>query len=159
MILARFVSLTLLVALLATQPSLAQSTGGVDQAQTPTPPQNGQQQPVSPLQEQPTGIAAEQKAQIDQQRSGQLSQFETAGNGQDQALGEIRLMGRYSEVNGDQTRSFRDPGLNNLAEFNYFMDRRFVKSLGGSTDAPETGDTAGKGYEALVYFDITYLAQ
>jgi hypothetical protein len=31
-----------------------------------------------------------------------------------------------------------------------------VKSLGGSTDAPETGDTAGKGSEALVYFDITY---
>jgi hypothetical protein len=116
----------LLAAFFATQPSLAQSTAGVEQAQTPPPAQNQQQQqPVSPLQEQPTGIAAEQKAQVDNQRSGQLSQFETSGSGQDQALGEIRLMGRYTEVNGDHTRSFRDPGLNDLAEFNYFVDRRF----------------------------------
>ncbi len=31
-----------------------------------------------------------------------------------------------------------------------------VKSLGGSSDAPQTGDVAGKGSDALVYFDITY---
>jgi hypothetical protein len=111
--------------MLSTQPSLAQSTGSSDQSQSPPPPQNPQQQPQSPLQEQPTGIAAEQQAQTNQQRSGQLSQFENSGVGQDQSLGEIRLMGRYTEVNGDQTRSFRDPGLNDLAEFNYFMDRRF----------------------------------
>src|SRR5689334_10640925 len=104
----RFSYFALLVAMLATQPSFAQSTGAADQSQSPPPPQNPQQIPQSPLQDQPTGIAAEQKAQADAQRSGQLSQFETTGVGQDQSLGEIRLMGRYTEVNGDQTRSFRD---------------------------------------------------
>jgi hypothetical protein len=123
--LIRCLSLVLLLATFAAQSSLAQSSGSSDPSQSPPPPQNPQPQPQNPLQEQPTGIAAEQKAQSDQQRSGQLSQFETNGVGQDQALGEIRLMGRYTEVNGDQTRSFRDTGFNDLAEFNYFVDRRF----------------------------------
>ncbi len=116
------------MALFATQSSFAQSTSGnsSDQPQSPPPPQNPQQQPTSPLQEQPTGIAAEQKAQTDNQKAGQLSNFETpSGTTQDQSLGEIRLMSRYTEVNGDHTRSFLEPGMNNLAEFNYFMDRRF----------------------------------
>jgi len=122
--LVRYLSLALMSAVLATQPSFAQSTGSSDQT-SPPPPQNPQQAPQSPLQEQPTGIAAEQQAQTQAQRTGQLSQFENSGIGQDQSLGELRLMGRYTEVGGDQTRSFRDPGFNDLAEFNYFMDRRF----------------------------------
>jgi hypothetical protein len=120
--------IALLLALLATQSSLAQSNASSDPAQAPPPPQNAQQvQQQSPLSDQPTGIAAEQKTQQDQQKAGQLTQFETpSGTQQDQALGEIRMMSRYTEVGGDKTRSFRDPGMNNLAEFNYFMDRRFM---------------------------------
>ncbi|MGZ4815014.1 MAG: hypothetical protein ACXVZV_06385 [Terriglobales bacterium] len=115
---------TLLLALGATQIALAQSNTSSDQAQQQ---QNPNQPPPSPLQDQPTGIAAEQKAQQDQQKTGQLSTFETpTTTQQDQALGEIRLMSRYTEVGGDRTRSFRDPGMNDVAEFNYFMDRRFM---------------------------------
>ena len=119
--------IAVLLAFFAVQSSLAQSNASSDQQQTP-PPQNAQQaQQQSPLTDQATGIAAEQKAQQDQQKTGQLTQFETpAGTQQDQELGEIRLMSRYTEVGGDKTRSFRDPGMNNLAEFNYFMDRRFM---------------------------------
>jgi hypothetical protein len=140
--LVRSISFALLLALLATQSSLAQSTGSDPGAQSPPPPQNPQPAPQSPLQEQPTGIAAEQQGQANQQRSGQLSQFETSGTGQDQALGEIRLMGRYTEVGGDQTRSFRDPGFNDLAEFNYFMDRRFgvTRRIQGLTQLRATND-------------------
>jgi hypothetical protein len=116
---------------LATQFSLAQSNTASSQAQSSssqqTASQSGQQQPTSPLQDQPTGIAAEQQAQQTQQKSGQLATFETpSGVQQDQELGEIRLMSRYTEIGGDPTRSFLDPGMNNLAEFNYFMDRRFM---------------------------------
>ena len=46
--------------------------------------------------------------------------------GQDQMVGEVRLMTGYSEINGDQTRSFHTPGANNLAEINYFEDHRFL---------------------------------
>ena len=118
--------IALLLALFATQFSLAQSNSSSDQAQQPSA-QNPNQPAQSPLQDQPTGIAAEQKAQQDQQKTGQLSQFEAPSTTQqDQALGEIRLMSRYTEVGGDRTRSFRDTGMNNLAEFKYFMDRRFL---------------------------------
>src|SRR3954462_677988 len=142
--LVRGVSLALLVAIFAAQSSQAQSSGSSDPSQSPPPPQNPQPQPQNPLQDQPTGIAAEQKAQADQQRSGQLSQFETSGVGQDQSLGEIRLMGRYTEVNGDQTRSFRDPGFNDLAEFNYFMDRRLgvTRRVQGLTQFRATNDSS-----------------
>jgi hypothetical protein len=33
---------------------------------------------------------------------------------------------------------------------------KIVKNLGGDTDAPETGDTAGTGSTPMVYFDIVY---
>jgi len=46
--------------------------------------------------------------------------------GQDQILGEVRLMSGYSEIGGDQTRSFHTPGANDLAEINYFQDMRFL---------------------------------
>ena len=117
-------TLRLLVLLLAIVPvALSQTVTGADQVAAP---QNPNQPLQSPLQDQPTGIAAEQQTQQEAQRSGQLSKFETpAPASQDQALGEIRLMTRYTEIGGDQTRSFRDEGVNNLAEFNYFADRRF----------------------------------
>lgn len=113
------------LAVLAAQFSLAQSNTTSGQGQQTS--SSTQQQPTSPLQDQPTGIAAEQQAQQQSQKSGQLSQFEApTPAAQDQSLGEIRMMTRYTQINGDQTRSFLDPGSNNLAEFNYFMDRRFL---------------------------------
>ena len=48
--------------------------------------------------------------------------------GQDQVLGEFRLMSGYSEIGGDPTRSFHTPGANDLAEFNYFEDHTFLLS-------------------------------
>lgn len=114
------------LAALAAQFSLAQSNTSSGQAQSSSS-STQQQQPTSPLQDQPTGIAAEQQAQQQSQKSGQLTQFETPGGAQqDQSLGEIRLMTRYTQINGDPTRSFLDPGSNNLAEFNYYLDRRFM---------------------------------
>lgn len=122
--------IALLVALFAAQLSLAQSNTSSAPAQQPqsSNQQNSNQpQDTSPLQNQPTGIAAEEQAQSTTQKSGQLSQFETpSGTQQDQEFGEIRLMSRYTQLGGDQSLSFLDPGLNDLAEFNYFMDRRFM---------------------------------
>ena len=46
--------------------------------------------------------------------------------GQDQVVGEVRLMSGYSEIGGDADRSFHTPGANDLAEFNYFEDHRFL---------------------------------
>jgi hypothetical protein len=124
----------ILLAALAVQFSLAQSNPTSGQSQQSSSSSSSAQstsstqpQQQSPLQDQPTGIAAEQQAQQQTQKSGQLSQFEApSGTQQDQSLGEIRLMTRYTQINGDPTRSFLDPGSNNLAEFNYFMDRRFL---------------------------------
>ena len=97
------------LAALAAQLSLAQSNTTSGQAQQAN--SSTQQQPTSPLQDQPTGIAAEQQAQQQSQKTGQLSQFETpTPAAQDQALGEIRMMTRYTQINGDPTRSFLDPG-------------------------------------------------
>lgn len=53
-----------------------------------------------------------------------VSNASTAG--QDQMIGEVRLMSGYSEIGGDATRSFHTPGANDLAEFNYFEDHRFL---------------------------------
>lgn len=122
----RIAGVLALLAMFTSQLSLAQSSDSQAQQQPQTQTQQTQQQ-QSPLQDQPTGIAAEQQAQQNQQRSGQLTRFETpTATQQDQELGEIRMMSRYTEIGGDTTRSFLDPGLNDLAEFNYFMDRRFL---------------------------------
>lgn len=95
-----------------------------------------------------------------QQNKPQQAQFDISGGTQteeDQLLGEFRLMDRYTELNGDRTRSFRVPGSNNLAEFNLFIDRKFFNTkhrfqfLGmyrGTDDSsisPER-DTLQKGY-------------
>jgi len=129
----RLVGVPVLLVALATQLALAQSSTNSGQAQPPPAQASNQQsgsstnQPESPLQQQPTGIAAEQQAQVNSQKSGQLSQFETpSGTQQDQMLGEIRLMTRYTQIGGDATRSFLDPGLNDLADVNYFRDHSFL---------------------------------
>ncbi len=95
-------------------------------AQNPPPPSSsdtGQpQQPQNPLQTQPA-------TQPEQPPKPSASTFElgnAAGAGQDQELGEVRLMTRYTQLNGDVTKSFYVPGENNLAEFNYFYDHGFM---------------------------------
>jgi hypothetical protein len=130
----RLVGVLVLLVAVATGSAFAQSstTSGQTQSQSSSQATNqssssSQNQPVSPLQDQPTGIAAEQQAQANSQKSGQLSQFETPnGSQQDQELGEIRLMTRYTQIGGDPSRSFLDPGLNDLAEINYFRDHSFL---------------------------------
>ena len=118
-----------LAVLLTAQVSLAQSNTNSGQTQQSQSSNSNQPQQQSPLQDQATGIAAEQQAQTNQQKSGQLSQFETpSGTQQDQELGEIRMMSRYTEIGGNPSQSFLDPGMNDLVEFNYFMDRRFLVS-------------------------------
>ncbi len=59
----------------------------------------------------------------------QASTFDTGSlgsGGKDQSLGEVKLMTRNTQLNGDRTRSFREPNENDLAEFNYFLERPFV---------------------------------
>ena len=106
----------------------AQSTSSTtDSGQNPTQPG---QAPPSPMSEQPNLQQQEQKKESDSQKS-QAGNFDVTGatsGEQDQQLGEIRLMSRYTQVGGGpqgQTRSFHIPGSNNLAEANYFLDRKW----------------------------------
>ena len=102
--------------MVAQNPPTSSSSGDTGQ-------QQGQsQQPQNPLQTQPA-------TQPEQQPKPTSSTFElgnAAGAGKDQELGEVRLMTRYTQINGDETKSFYTPGENNLAEFNYFLDHSFL---------------------------------
>ena len=80
------------------------------------------QQPQNPLQTAPT-------TQTEQPPKPPGATFElgsAASGGKDQELGEVRLMTRYTQIGGDESKSFYVPGENNLAEFNYFLDRHFL---------------------------------
>jgi len=93
-------------------PSTAPPTSAGDTGQQQT-----QQQPDNPLQQTPKPT--------DQVQKPSPATFELGGApgaGKDQELGEVRLMTRYTQINGDETKSFFVPGENNLAEFNYFLD-------------------------------------
>jgi hypothetical protein len=96
---------------------------------TPTTDPNTQQPGAAqqnPLQEPPKPSEVEAAKSAEAAKS-KPSTFEVKTNGgADQDLAEVRLMTRHTEVNGDQTRSFRVDGENNLGEFNYFFDRRFL---------------------------------
>ena len=126
-----FACLLLSVAALAQsspdQPSTPQTSATQSSAQSsPDAAQAPGSVPVSPLSTVP---ATAQNAQ-QQDDSKSKTTFDTAaatgGGNQDQTLGEVRLMTRYTEVGGDQARSFKVPGENELGEFNYFEDRRFL---------------------------------
>ncbi len=106
----------LLPVLVLAQSSSPQSTSASsgDQSSSATP------QPASPLEEPPKTTEVETAKPAS-------SHFDVnTATGQDQQVGEIKLMTRYTELNGDSTRSFRVPGSNNLAEFNYFSDQGFL---------------------------------
>ncbi len=123
----------LLLAVLAAAPtfSFAQSGNAQDSSAQPG------QAPQNPIQEatQPTSLSQQQQQQQQQQQAeaarGKLATFDigAAGGGeQDQTLGEVRLMTRYSDINSASAdglaRSFHNQGENDLAEFNYFYDRK-----------------------------------
>ena len=94
------------------EPSQTQSGQPADQ---PNPPTNPLQtsEPPKPTDTNTTNAKAT------------FSGGESSTTGKNQLLGEVRLMQRYSQINGDQTRSFRVPGSNRLAEFNIFTDNAF----------------------------------
>lgn len=75
----------------------------------------------------PSDDTTKKPSEADQKKSA-ASTFDVGeqSSGQDQRLGEVRLTTRYSEINGDTTRSFHVPGSNNLAEINYYEDRSFL---------------------------------
>lgn len=90
--------------------------------------QQQQQQQQNPLNETPQ-TPDQQQQQKDQKARSAPSGFEqgaSSASAEDQNLGEIHLMTRYTELNGNLTRSFRNAGENNLGEFNYFFDHRFL---------------------------------
>ncbi len=135
----------LLVAALTAVPSLAQSGSSQDSSQQQAQPG---QAPVNPIQEatQPTSISQQQQQQQAETAKGKPSTFDIGGaGGQDQELGEMRLMTRYSDINaGSQqglARSFHNQGENDLAEFNYFIDRNLF--------------TTGHRYQFLSMFRAT----
>jgi hypothetical protein len=112
----------------------AQSTSTTSPSTGQSATQQPGQAPQNPLAEPPTSQQQEQKAE--QQSEGhkeKSSTFEagSATSEEDQQLGEIRLMTRYSQIGGGplgRVRSFHNEGSNNLAEFNYFYDHRMSGS-------------------------------
>ena len=102
---------------------LAAIAAGQTDSSTSNSAQNPPQtQPQNPMQEPAKPTEAEQNKP-------KLTQFNVEGaqaSNEDQTLGEIKLMTRYTELNGDVSRSFRVQGNNNLGEFNLFLDRKFT---------------------------------
>jgi hypothetical protein len=74
----------------------------------------------------PLGAASKNPAIENKKQPASFDVGSTGTAGQDQVVGEVRLMSGYSELNGDPTLSFHTPGANNLAEVNYFEDHRFL---------------------------------
>lgn len=98
--------------------SPSSGNGGLPSAGQPSGPnqplQNPLQEPVKPVEAQPN-----------QRKTSTFDVGDGVGQGESQSLGELRLMTRNTEVGGDRTRSFLDPGGNGLGEFNYYFDRPF----------------------------------
>lgn len=112
--------------------------------------QSPNQAPTNPLEEQKKPTEAE----LNSPQAAKFDIGDRGASNEDQQLGEIRLTTRWTEVGGDPTRSFRmsqheinkqcvtapvPPATtgtpiagcivarqNNIAEFNYFVDRRFL---------------------------------
>lgn len=100
--------------------ALAQTSG-----QSPvSAPQDPNQPPQNPL-EEPKKVDPDEEARKPKASTFDLGRGDTS-KGQDQTLGEIRLMTRSTDIGGDKTRSFKSEGENNLAELNLFDDRRFL---------------------------------
>ncbi|HUQ50206.1 MAG TPA: hypothetical protein VM056_05775 [Terriglobales bacterium] len=135
---------TLLLLSAAVVAQTTSGSGSSSSSSTGTSTAGSGQQAVSPLEEpvKPT------EAELNKPQAAKFDISERGASSEDQQLGEIRLTTRWTEVGGDQTRSFRVspneigkqcvdsvgsaiPGCivarqNNIAEFNYFVDRRFL---------------------------------
>jgi hypothetical protein len=85
--------------------------------------------PQNPLSEPPTAQQQQQQQQAEQANKPTSFDVGAAATAQeDQELGEVRMMTRYTQIGGSpegRARSFHNDGSNNLAEVNYFVDRRF----------------------------------
>jgi len=82
---------------------------------------------VNQAAQNPLGSANQTQTQnADKKPQSATFDVSNATAGEDQVVGEVRLMTGYSQLGGDPTRSFHTPGSNNLAEINYFEDHRFV---------------------------------
>ncbi|MGI9102045.1 MAG: hypothetical protein ACR2IF_06335 [Terriglobales bacterium] len=108
-------------------------------SQDPSQEQPSGQAPVNPLDQakpaqsvtQQPGVTPQQGGETRASKPSTFNAGEGAGTGQDQELGEVRMMTRYTQVNGAPEglqRSFHNDGSNNLAEFNYFLDRNFFST-------------------------------
>ena len=124
--LARFVvCLSLLsAAAVAQTPTSSQSGTSGQSNPTDTTLQTGD---VNQAVQNPLGSA--NQTQTPTEKKSQAATFDAGSAttaGQDQVVGEVRMMTGYSEIAGDRTRSFHTPGNNNLGEINYFQDHRFL---------------------------------
>lgn len=158
----RWLRIALCVLLLAAF-AAAQSSSNPESQNGQNAGQQPGQAPPNPLADQPTSQQQQQQAQTEAQKS-KPSNFDVSGStgNQDQELGEVRLMTRYSQIGGDaqgRARSFHNEGSNNLAEFNYFIDRsafsgyrfQFLSMFRGTDDNsidPER-NSVQKGYVRL----------
>jgi hypothetical protein len=87
-------------------------------------PQDPNQPLQSPLQEP---VKTDPLDQRKQQQKSDFNVSETSTSGQDQFLGELKLMIRNTELGGGfQQRSFLSPGENLLGESNIYSDQRFL---------------------------------
>jgi hypothetical protein len=127
----------LMLALMAAIPTSSAQTGNQQNAPAPA----AGQAPTNPIQDatQSTSLTQQNQQQQQQEQAeaakGKPSTFDigAAGAGQqDQELGEVRLMTRHSEINSGSpqglARSFHNPGENDLAEFNFFLDKQFFST-------------------------------
>ena len=107
-----------LAAMAAAQSSPQSPLGNSSQSsQNPDPTQ----QPQNPL------TAAPRTTDADNTKPKSTFDVSTSSSGgQDQMLGEVRMMVRNTELNGDTSQSFLTPGINDLGEFNFFEDKRFM---------------------------------
>src|SRR5437899_1974389 len=104
----RILSIVSCVLLLAAV-SMAQAPGSQPTSSSSSTSQEAQQQPgqapVSPLDEPKKPVDAE-PAKAQAQATATFDTTNAAG-ASDTALGEVRLMTRHTEINGDASRSFR----------------------------------------------------
>jgi hypothetical protein len=133
----RLLCCVLALAEMAAVPTSSAQTGNQQNAPAPA---TGQA-PANPIQDatQSTSLTQQNQQQQQQEQAeaakGKPSSFDigAAGAGQqDQELGEVRLMTRHSELNSGSpqglARSFHNRGENDLAEFNFFLDKKFFST-------------------------------
>lgn len=133
----RLLCCVLALAVMAAVPTSSAQTGNQQNAPAPA----AGQAPTNPIQDATQSTSLTQQNQQQQQQEqveaakGKPSSFDigAAGAGQqDQLLGEVRLMTRHSELNSGSpqglARSFHNQGENDLAEFNFFLDKKFFST-------------------------------